>query len=265
MLEYQEQKEVLSLIKKTRELIYRELKAAKVTVKGAADYVTNVDFAVQDFLKRELRIRFPDIPMIAEEKENKNLCPNGSYWILDPIDGTTNLIHHYGLSAVALALYEQGEIVFGAVYNPFHEELFYAAKGEGAYLNGERIFTDNHVELKDAVVSYGSSPYEKQRAEKLFPLFYRIFMQAADFRRTGSAELDLCYVACGRQHAFLEQDLKPWDYSAGSLILTEAGGVIKCWDGKALPYLVNADIAASTEKLAEPIMNAIRQDFPCKG
>lgn len=265
MLEYQEQKEVLSLIKKTRELIYRELKAAKVTVKGAADYVTNVDFAVQDFLKRELVIRFPDIPMIAEEKENKNLCPNGSYWILDPIDGTTNLIHHYGLSAVALALYEQGEIVFGAVYNPFHEELFYAAKGEGAYLNGERIFTDNHVELKDAVVSYGSSPYEKQRAEKLFPLFYRIFMQAADFRRTGSAELDLCYVACGRQHAFLEQDLKPWDYSAGSLILTEAGGVIKCWDGKALPYLVNADIATSTEKLAEPIMNAIRQDFPCKG
>ncbi len=263
MLEQKEQNEILSLVKKTRELIYKELESARVTVKGAADYVTNVDFAVQDFLKRELEIRFPDIPMIAEEKENKDLSPDGRYWILDPIDGTTNLIHHYGLSAVSLALYEQGEITFGAVYNPFYEELFHAEKAEGAYLNGQRIFTEEHVELKDAVISFGSSPYEKSRAKKLFPLFYRIFMEAADFRRTGSAELDLCYVACGRQHAFLEQDLKPWDYAAGSLILTEAGGVIQRWDASKLPYLVNADIAATTKNLEKPLMDTIRQEFPC--
>lgn len=260
MLNRDEQEDVLSLVKKTKELINRELEAAKVTVKGAADYVTNVDFAVQDFMKQELEMRFPDIFMIAEEKENKNLSTDARYWILDPIDGTTNLIHHYGLSAVALALYEQGEITFGAVYNPFHEELFHAAKGEGAYLNGTRISVDEHVEFPDAVVSYGSSPYEKERAKKLFPLFYRIFMRAADFRRTGSAELDLCYIACGRQHAYLEQDLKPWDYAAGSLILTEAGGVVKRWDGSELPYLVNADIAASTDKLAGPLMSLINEN-----
>lgn len=258
MLNENEQKEVIALVKKTKDLIFREMEAAKVTVKGAADYVTNVDFAVQEFLKKELDVLFPDIRMIAEEKENKNLSPDASYWILDPIDGTTNLIHHYGLSAVALALYEHGEITFGAVYNPFHEELFYASRGNGAFLNGEKIHVNNQIGLADAIVSYGSAPYEKERADKLFPLFSRIFKSVADFRRTGSAELDLCYVACGRQHAFVEQNLKPWDYAAGSLILTEAGGVISDWEGNALPYLANSDIAASTKNIAESVIKMLQ-------
>lgn len=259
MLNHEEQKEVLSLIKSTKGLIYKELETAQITEKGAADYVTNVDFAVQEFLKQELYIRFPGLPMIAEEKENKELSAAGRYWILDPIDGTTNLIHHYGISAVALALYEAGEITFGAVYNPFHEELFYAAKGEGAYLNGQRIFAEDAVKWKDAVVAYGSSPYEKKRAEKLFPLFHKIFLETADFRRTGSAELDLCYIACGRQHAYIEQDLKPWDYAAGSLILREAGGRVNRWDGSALPYLENADVAASTKSLYETFLKMLSE------
>ncbi len=123
------------------------------------------------------------------------------------------------------------------VYNPFTEELFYGAKGEGAYLNGTPIQVSDQPEFKDAVVSFGSSPYEKNRAKELFPIFYNIFMNCADFRRTGSAALDLCYVACGRQHAYLEQNLKPWDYSGASIILREAGGTITDWGNKELPYL----------------------------
>ena len=103
----------------------------KVTEKGAADYVTNVDVAVQNYLKEALGKEFPYIALIAEEKENLGLDPDKSYWILDPIDGTTNLIRDYHLSAVSLGLYENGEITFGVVYNPFTEELFYGAKGEG--------------------------------------------------------------------------------------------------------------------------------------
>lgn len=258
MLNQKEQKEVIELVKKTRELIFRELEAARVTVKGAADYVTNVDYAVQDFLKKELEERYPQIRMIAEEKENRDLAADGIYWILDPIDGTTNLIHHYGMSAVALALYEKGEITFGVVYNPFHEELYYAAKGEGAYCNGEQIHVSDTVKLQDAVVSYGSSPYEKKRAVNLFPVFYRIFMNCADFRRTGSAELDLCYVACGRQEGYIEQDLKPWDYAAGSLILTEAGGCVKSWSGGSLPYLKNADVLACTKKIEASLTELVQ-------
>ncbi|MDO4273164.1 MAG: inositol monophosphatase family protein [Eubacteriales bacterium] len=259
MLRETEQRTVIEIVRRTKALISRELESAKVTVKGAADYVTNVDFAVQKFLKDELEKLFPNIPMIAEEKENHDLCEDGTYWILDPIDGTTNLINHFGMSAVALALYEQGEITFGIVYNPFHEELFYGAKGGGAYLNGEKIYVSHVSELKDAVISYGSSPYEKERAEKLFPVFYRIFMNSGDFRRTGSAELDLCYIACGRQHGYLEQNLKPWDYSAGSVILAEAGGIVKAWGGKKLPYLKNADVIACTAQLEEEFTSVIEQ------
>lgn len=253
MLTKEEQQTVIRLVKHTRGLIFHELEAAKVTVKGAADYVTNVDYAVQNSLKEELGRRFPKISMIAEEKENKNLSTDKSYWILDPIDGTTNLIHHYGLSAVSLGLYEQGTLTFGVVYNPFYEEMFYAAKGEGAYLNGTPIHVDDTPTLKDAVIAYGSSPYEKEMASELFPLFYRIFMHCADFRRTGSAALDLCYVACGRQHGYVERYLKPWDYSAGSLILQEAGGIAVTWTGEKLPYLVNSDVCACTPKAEAPL------------
>lgn len=259
MLNKQEQKEILKLVYTTKELINRELKDEHVTVKGAADYVTNVDFAVQEYLKKELKKRYPEISLIAEEKENKDLKKEGTYWILDPIDGTTNLIYDYGMSAVALALYEKGEITFGAVYNPFHEEMFYGAKEEGAFLNGKRIRVSPLKDLKDAVIAFGSCPYEKDRAETLFPLFYKIFMHCADFRRTGSAELDLCYVACGRSHGFLEQSLKPWDYAAGSLILSEAGGTAKRWAGDALPYLENADVLAVTSELETPLRNLLKE------
>ena len=162
------QSKIIELVRQTKPLIFQEMTHEKVTEKGAADYVTNVDVAVQKYLKEALGNEFPDIALIAEEKENLGLDPDKSYWILDPIDGTTNLIRDYHLSAVSLGLYENGEITFGVVYNPFTEELFYGAKGEGAYLNGAPIQVSNQPEFKDAVVSFGSSPYEKNRAKELF-------------------------------------------------------------------------------------------------
>lgn len=255
------QNKVIELIKQTGPLIFQEMTHEKVTEKGAADYVTNVDVAVQNFLKDALAKEFPDIALIAEEKENLGLDPAKSYWILDPIDGTTNLIRDYHLSAVSLGLYENGEITFGVVYNPFTEELFCGAKKEGAFLNGVPIHVSDQPEFKDAVISFGSSPYEKNRAKDLFPVFYNVFMNCADFRRTGSAALDLCYVACGRQHAFLEQNLKPWDYSGAAVILTEAGGTISDWKNEKLPYLVNADILACVPQFREILLKLIEQKY----
>ncbi len=254
MISREEQAKITDLVRETKELIFQEMKNEKVTEKGAADYVTNVDLAVQNFLKEKLERVTPDIPLIAEEKENKNLDPEGIYWILDPIDGTTNLIHDYHLSAVALGLYEKGEIIFGIVYNPFTEELFSGTKGQGAYLNGKQIHVSGLKDFKDAVISYGSSPYEKNRAKALFPVFYDIFMKCADFRRTGSAELDMCYVACGRQHGYIEVNLKPWDYSAGTIILREAGGTVNTWKGQEPPYLKNANILACAPQFAEILL-----------
>ena len=253
MLTKTEQEKVLTLVKQTKELIFSEMKSEEITVKGAADYVTNVDFAVQDFLKTELGRLFPQIQMVAEEKENKNLNLRGNYWILDPIDGTTNLIRNYGMSAVSLGLYENGEITFGAVYNPFHEELFYGAAGCGAWRNKKPIHTADITDLKEAVISFGSSPYEKERAKELFPLFEKIFTNCADFRRSGSAALDMCYVACGRLHGYIERNLKPWDYAAGTVILKEAGGIVEGWEKEALPYLFNADVLCSVPGIRDSL------------
>lgn len=257
MISAEEQKQVLFLVRQTKDLILKEMKNEEVMVKGAANYVTNVDLAVQNFLKEELGKAFPDIALIAEEKENTGLSEEETYWILDPIDGTANLILDFRMSAVALGLYEKGEIVFGAVFNPFTDELFHAAKGEGAYLNGNAIHASSTEHFGDAVISYGSTPYTKSEAKNLFPIFYNIFMKCGDFRRTGSAELDMCYVACGREHGYLERDLKPWDYSAGTIIVREAGGVVRTWKGEEPTYLTNGDILACALQFEEILLKEL--------
>ena len=123
MISAEEQKKVADLVKQTKDLILKEMDEEEVMIKGAANYVTNVDLAVQNFLKEELGKVFPEISLIAEEKENLGLSKEETYWILDPIDGTTNLIRDFHMSAVALGLYEKGEIVFGIVYYPFTDEM----------------------------------------------------------------------------------------------------------------------------------------------
>lgn len=246
--------EIIKLITSTDSIIFDETSIGNIKVKGAADYVTKVDIGVQSYLQKELAQRYPEIGFIGEEQESFQAEAEGSYWILDPIDGTTNLIHHYRMSAVSLGLYESGRITLGIVYNPFNQELYVAVEGQGAYLNGEPIHPSGCESLPDALVSYGSSPYKKEQAHELFALYERIFLNCCDFRRCGSAAMDLCYVACGRQEAYLEQNLKPWDYAAGALILTEAGGKIGTWkQGEELPYLENADIFATNGGIDEAL------------
>ena len=237
---------ITALVHTTDKIIFDEAAVSSIHVKGAADYVTRVDIEVQSFLQRELEKLYPKIGFIAEEQDRFQADETKAYWILDPIDGTTNLIHHYHMSAVSLGLYENGRMTFGIVYNPFTKETFTAMEGMGAYLNGRKIQAGTCNSLKDALIAYGSSPYEKERAHTLFALYEKIFVNCADFRRTGSAALDLCYVACGREDAYLEQNLKPWDYAAGALIVQEAGGFVGTWkEGEQPSYLENSDILAT--------------------
>jgi len=253
-----DRKNIITQVLATREIIMDQQSAQQITVKGDADFVTAVDFAVQDFLQKKLYEIDPSIEMIAEEKENVAFKEDGRYWILDPIDGTTNLIHQYGLSAVSLALYEKGEIAFGIVYNPFTNEVFTAEKGKGACLNGRTIRVSDR-NMKDSVISYGSSPYGKQDSENTFQLFSMIFQKCADFRRFASAALDLCYVACGRSDGYLEGSLKPWDYAAGSLILKEAGGIVTDWQGEALPFFKNSGVYAATPMIHQELWDIIQE------
>lgn len=181
MISAEEQKKVADLVKQTKDLILKEMDEEEVMIKGAANYVTNVDLAVQNFLKEELGKVFPEISLIAEEKENLGLSKEETYWILDPIDGTTNLIRDFHMSAVALGLYEKGEIVFGIVYNPFTDEMFQAAKGEGAYLNGRKIQVSDTPDFGDAVISYGSTPYKKRGSQKSVSHFLQHFYEMRGF------------------------------------------------------------------------------------
>lgn len=257
-------KEIIELVHRTRHIIFNEQMAHAVTVKGAADYVTKVDVAVQEYMREGLSRLTPGIPLLSEEQENKALDAGCSCWILDPIDGTTNLIHDYRMSAVSLGLYEKGRITFGVVYNPFTEETFHAVRAEGAYLNGAPVRVSHRKAFDTCIISYGSSPYEKDRASMLFPIFQNIFMETADFRRSASAALDLCYVAAGRIDGYLEYNLKPWDYSAGALIVEEAGGRITDWEGNALPYLQNASILTATPEIHERLKSFLPEKYESK-
>ena len=189
---------------------------------GHMNFVTSVDSAVQEYLKDRLTALIPGSAFIGEEKENRSL-DDGPTWIVDPVDGTTNLIHDYRCSSISVALAENKKPVLGVVCQPYSGEMFTAETGKGAMLNGRPIHVSD-VPFEKALIAVGTSPYNAELAEKSCRLAYRYLQSAADIRRSGSAAVDLAYVACGRIEAFFELLLHPWDYAAGALLIAEAGG-----------------------------------------
>ena len=222
---------------------------------GDANFVTVYDKATQDFLIEKLTEKIPTAKFVAEEKDNDFSILDSDYaFVIDPIDGTTNFIHEFSHSSISVACVSHGEIVFGAVYNPYLDEMFYAEKGCGAFKNGKPISVSDR-EMKQAVFSFGSSPYYKEElAEKSFAVAYAIFKECADLRRLASAALDLCYVACGRLEAFFEFRLSPWDYAAGLLIVSEAGGKISDMRGEPLKLTKNCSLIASNVKCYDRVL-----------
>ena len=171
-------------------------------------------------LKEALSALYPEIGLMSEEEDKLLSDP---FWILDPIDGTTNLVYDYRQSSISLALYQGGRVVFGIVYNPFTDETFTAELGKGAFLNGNQIQVSAR-EQKESLVEFGAGSTHKEDADFNFKLACDVFKEVVDLRRICSTALDLCYIAAGRIDGYFEKILKPWDIAAGSLILTEAGG-----------------------------------------
>ncbi len=202
---------------------------------GSANFVTAYDVAVQEQLKRALARLFPEAAFFAEEDgESRTTLGAGYTFIIDPIDGTTNFMCGYNTSAVSVGLLEDGEPVFGAVYDPYRDEYFMAVAGGGATCNGKAIRVSARP-VGRAIVSVGSAPYQKSfLAPTTMAMTADLFASFADFRRSGSAALDICYVAAGRTDAYCEPILAPWDFAAGSLILAEAGGLATNFRGEPL-------------------------------
>ena len=224
---------------------------------GHGNFVTTVDCAVQDYLAGALADLLPGSCFIDEEQENDALT-DAPTWVIDPVDGTCNLIHNYRQSAVSIALLENKTPVLGAIYQPYTDELFFAIKGLGATLNGEKIAVSSHP-FDHALVCFGTSPYHPHLAEKSMKLALAFLLNAADIRRSGSAALDLAYVACGRQDAYFEVTLKPWDFAAGALLVTEAGGkLLMPFEDGEIRFDCSRGVLAANSLCAEPALKLIK-------
>lgn len=241
--------ELEALLKKAGKLFADRNAAAHTREKGVADYVTEVDFAVQQFIRGHLEELYPEVQFLSEEKSNEDIDKNGLVWVLDPVDGTTNLIHDYRASVISLALMQEGSVVLGMIYNPYTDELFSAQKGKGSYCNGQKIEVSGAETIEKCLIAIGTSPYYKEVAEENFKIFQAVFKDCQDIRRSGSAALDLAYVACGRIEAYLERNLKIWDYAAGMLLVREAGGRVTDYRGKDADTEMISDITAANPRI----------------
>ena len=220
---------------------------------GHANYVTNIDCMVQEYLEKALLQLLPGSLFIGEEKENQKLT-DAPTWIVDPLDGTTNMIHDYRVSAVSIALCENRKPVIGLVWQPYLKEMFYAQAGKGAFLNDGPIRVAE-TPFSDALIAIGTAPYYQELEETSIAMAGEFLHRCADIRRSGSAAIDLANMAAGRTDAFFEMRLKPWDYAAGSLIVKEAGGeVYMPLVGEDMDYDQSTAIVAATPAVKDQVM-----------
>ena len=224
---------IVSAAREAGRMILEFRDAAIHQKEGHFNYVTDTDVAVQQFLQKELLSLLPGSRFFAEEQENEPLTDEPTF-VVDPIDGTLNFMRHRGASAVSIALLKNKRPVIGVIYNPYTDEMFTAEAGKGACMNGRGI-TVSRTPFDRALVSLGTSPYDAKLAQTSMKAAAKFLSQAGDLRRSGSAAIDLCDVACGRSDIFFELRLQPWDVAAGSLIVTEAGGVFRSL-GHDAPY-----------------------------
>lgn len=210
---------------------------------GKANFVTAYDSKVQKIAKEKLEEILPEAGFLGEEDDVATDLTKEYVFIVDPIDGTTNFIKDYKGSCISIGLTKNGKRYLGVVYNPYLDEVFYAVKGSGAFLNGKQIHVSKE-DLSNGIVLFGTAPYNEELAKKSFELAYDYFTKALDLRRSGSAAIDMCSVAAGRAELYFEMLVSPWDFAAGALIIEEAGGIVSTIDGKELGNFEKTTILA---------------------
>lgn len=207
------------------------------------DLVTKYDKAVQEMLREKLLQLAPQAHFVGEEEDVHESIATGDAFIVDPIDGTTNFVHDYKNSAISVAMTRDGKQEIGVVYNPYLDEMFYAQCGCGAFCNGKPIHVSDRP-LVQGLTLFGSASYYKELTDESFRLLRKCFDRSQDIRRSGSAAIDLCTIAAGRAELYFELLLQPWDYAAGSLIVTEAGGSCTRVDGGDIDLTKGCSILA---------------------
>jgi myo-inositol-1(or 4)-monophosphatase len=228
-------------------------------LKGDFDLVTEADRASEKLVVERLRTHFPAHGIVAEEGGGHQGASEFR-WFVDPLDGTTNFAHSFPMFNVTLGLERAGEMIAGVVYDPVRQDLFTAERGAGAWLNNRRIRVSQARRLEDSLASTGF-PSRKRHQNVNIHFYHQMAMGSHGVRRTGSAALDLAYVACGRLDLFWEFGLKPWDMAAGTLLVREAGGTTSDMTGGAHSVTESAHLLADNGLLHPQVLELFGEIF----
>jgi len=205
---------------------------------GHANFCTETDEKIQEFLIGNLKKVMPEAEFLGEEDGHDvftSKMSHGYVFVLDPIDGTSNFIYSYRPSVISIALLKEGKPYIGVVYNPYDDEMYSAIAGEGAYMNDERIMSDDSP-LSDCLAVFGTAPYYTELQDRTFEIAKNLLPLCVDIRRSGTAAWDMCCVAAGRCALYFELRIQLWDYAAAALIATEAGCIVSDVNGAPLSY-----------------------------
>ncbi len=248
-------------LKASRSLIrdFGEIENLQVSSKGPGDFVTSADKRTEKIIIEELLKAHPDYGILTEESGLINKTNTKNRWIIDPIDGTTNFLNGIPQFAISIGYEEKNEIKCGVIFDPIKNEMFFAEKGSGAFLNNSRIRVSNKKKLKDSLLVTGGPKQSSKIKDEIFTEFIKISNNVVSpIRKFGSAALDLAYVACGRFDGYWQRELNYWDVAAGIIILKEAGGFIDFFeaDNKA-PLKKN--ILASNSNIHNELSNLINK------
>jgi myo-inositol-1(or 4)-monophosphatase len=229
----------------------------QIYYKGAIDLVTEADKMSEELILAEISRQYPDHGILSEESAVKNEQAT-LRWIIDPLDGTTNYAHGFPFFCVSIALEKEGSVELGVIYDPTREDLFFAERSGGAYLNGKKLHVSSVSDLSRSLLATGF-PYDiRVSKDNNLNYFHSMATKAQAIRRAGAAALDLAYLAAGRFDGFWELRLKPWDTAAGCLMVTEAGGVISDLAGGKW-HLQSPSLLASNALIQEQMMEVFRQ------
>jgi myo-inositol-1(or 4)-monophosphatase len=234
---------------------FGEIENLQVSKKGPADFVTTADKKAEEVLVAGLTKARPRFGFLLEEGGKIEGADTSNRWIIDPLDGTTNFLHGIPHFSISIALERDGEPVAGVIYEPITDQMFWAEKGQGAYLNGRRIRVSARRRLEESLFATGIPFAGKQDHDRFLSQLKAVMAVSAGVRRFGSAALDLAYVAAGRYEGFWEFGLHPWDIAAGIVLVREAGGFVTDIGGGGM--MESGEILAANDSLHGPLLNIL--------
>ncbi len=226
-----------------------DVEAVRISQKQVNDFVTEVDHASEKVIIETLLTAFPAHGILAEESGSEHGAQDAeNIWIIDPLDGTTNFIHGFPVYCVSIALAVRGKVEQAVIYDPSRNDLFTATKGRGAYMNERRIRVSKRTRLQECLIATGFPFRKGDNFNAYLQMMGDVMQRTAGLRRPGAAALDLAYVAAGFSDGFFETGLQPWDVAAGSLLVTEAGGLVGNFTGEA-DYLEQKECLAGAPRI----------------